>query len=87
MGYSIAVFLEYVMTVLFCVFLGNLATIGISAYFVGAALAEDIRGHLDSINDAAKTKKTRLEFVKQFGAFVESHSLAKQLSVVVCHVS
>lgn len=84
-GYSVVVSLQYFMTVWIGCFVGSIATLGVSSYLIGVAVADDIKGHLYAINDNAKTKRTRLTAVEQFSDFIENHTFVKQLSAGYDH--
>lgn len=69
------------MTILFFAFIGSVATLGLSAYFLGVAITEDIKGSISTINVDAKMKENRSKFGEQFNDFIGMHVFQKELSV------
>lgn len=81
MGYSVAVFLEYVIAICLGYLVGSLVTLVVTGYFLATALLKDIKDILNSIDANSKTEKNRPKLIEQFSDFIEVHSFAKQLSI------
>lgn len=63
-GYSLAVLIEFTLTTYMSIFVGSLITIGIASFLFEAAIIEDIKMHLNSVDESSKSHEDRSETFK-----------------------
>lgn len=71
--------LEYVVSWYHLCFISCLATLGFGAFLFEISVSNLTRNSLNAINKSLKDERNQLDAVKQVDAFIQVHSIAKQL--------
>lgn len=80
LGYAIAAFVQYIMTVYVFLIATSLLCAGFECLLIAITLVDDLKEYLIEINENGKLKKNQSKPLKQFADFVQFHSLVIQLS-------
>lgn len=81
MGYCLATLFQLLMAFLACLTLACFLTLAFGMFMFALSFAKDMINCLHTMNESAKTNKSKSLILKQLIAFIDMHSEVKELSV------